>query len=69
MGYRTLVALPLLAAGWASGADPVLESAAVKATLECVGVRVSYRGDDNRNRSVTVRYREKGSAEWRVGTR
>ncbi len=44
-----------------------LEHATVKATFECVGVRVVYSGDEDGDASVTVRYREKGTAEWRQG--
>lgn len=62
-----LLPLALLAAGAAGGADLVLESVTVKATFECVGVRVAYRGDDNRNGSVAIRYRQKGSFDWRTG--
>ncbi len=51
----------------AAGADLVLESVTLKATFECVGVRVTYRGDENQNGVVGVRYRRKGSADWQRG--
>ncbi|MEK7408639.1 MAG: right-handed parallel beta-helix repeat-containing protein [Acidobacteriota bacterium] len=47
----------------ASGAYALtLEKLVTKATFECIGVRVSYSGD-----AVSIRYREKGAAEWRDG--
>lgn len=51
--------------GVAAGADLVLESVTVKATFECAGVRVVYRGDENGNGAVAIRYRQKGSSDWR----
>ena len=62
-----LIPLALMTAAWAAGADLVLEAVALKATFECAGVRVTYRGDENRNGSVAIRYRQKGSADWRSG--
>jgi len=65
VNQRLVVAL--LAAGGAAGADLVLESVTVKATFECVGVRAVYRGDENSNSGVAIRYREKGAQGWRAG--
>jgi hypothetical protein len=36
-------------------------------TLICAGFEWSIQGDDNRNSSVEVSYRKKGSAEWKKG--
>ncbi len=44
-----------------------LEKLEVKATFECVGVRVTYSGDEDGNGVVAIRYREKGAPEWRQG--
>lgn len=62
-----LIGPALLLAASAACADLVLESVTVKPTFECVGVRVRYRGDENRNGSVGLHYRQKGSADWRSG--
>lgn len=60
--------LPLIAFGFALAAQAmVLEKVTVKATFECIGVRVSYSGDEEQKGAVAIRYREKGTEYWRSG--
>lgn len=67
-----LSALVLAAVGWsgpARAADDlqILEVKVDPPTLHALGVQMLISDDDNRNATVTVRYREEGAATWRNG--
>lgn len=55
-----------LAASLASAEDAATpESLTAKPTLSCIGLRWLLQGDDNVNATCRVRYRRKGTTQWR----
>lgn len=61
----------LLLAGAASAANSIQPGtlASDPPTPCCLGVYLPTTGDDNRNATATLRYRESGALEWRTGLR
>jgi hypothetical protein len=68
-GFAVLVAFlgtaPLFAANRTTARDLIVEPP----TLISLGFEWLIDGDDNRNASVALPYRRKGSAAWREGCR
>jgi uncharacterized repeat protein (TIGR01451 family) len=75
---RSLASLSLIfalsAPGWAlTGSPAVLGSSTIPGsltlhpTIECVGILVSYTGDDNQNSLASVWYRPVGTTLWSAG--
>jgi hypothetical protein len=62
-----LMLLALITALPALGADNGIRAGKLELypTFECIGLRLSFEGDDNANATAAVRYREKGQAVWR----
>ena len=56
----------LAGAGLAAAGDAVAPGElTARPTLSCIGLKWLLQGDDNRNAVCTVRYRRKGTTEWR----
>ncbi|MFC2076668.1 FlgD immunoglobulin-like domain containing protein [candidate division KSB1 bacterium] len=68
-GDRSVAALIFLFCLTATAAvaqDDILSgSLTLTPTFECIGIRVSYSGDNNQNGYVNVRYRPVGSGDWK----
>ena len=63
VGFAFLMALPALAANSVKSGQLNVE----RPTLISEGFDWRIEGDDNRNATVTVKYRKKGDGDWQTG--
>ena len=64
LGILPVILMPLPALA-AAGDETTVGSISVVPTIECIGVVVSYSGDNNQNNNAIMQYRAVGSAVWK----
>src|SRR5512139_904709 len=66
-GFAGELLVLLAAAAPAADAESAVRAGRLElySTFECIGLRLSYTGDANRNATAKLKYRETGSLVWR----